>query len=166
MPIIELSPVPTGLSSLASQCLRYMPGELGALAYALSSDSPVTGEVAGVAAEEVERAREMCIRDSTCTLCAVGCRTAAQSSSDEIVRFLGVDSDPVNWGWLCDKGRFGFEALNSPERTAHPMARRVPGTVAETNGSGGDGNADKELVRVSWSEAFSEIASKMCIRDS
>ena len=63
--------------------------------------------------------------ETTCTLCAVGCRTAAQSSSDEIVRFLGVDSDPVNWGWLCDKGRFGFEALNSPERTAHPMARRA-----------------------------------------
>jgi NADH-quinone oxidoreductase subunit G len=99
--------------------------------------------------------------ETTCTLCAVGCRTAAQSSSDEIVRFLGVDSDPVNWGWLCDKGRFGFEALNSPERTAHPMARRVAGTVAGTNGSGGNGNASKELVRVSWSEAFSEIASRV-----
>jgi NADH-quinone oxidoreductase subunit G len=34
-----------------------MPGELGALAQALSSDSPVTSEVAGVAAGEVERAR-------------------------------------------------------------------------------------------------------------
>jgi NADH-quinone oxidoreductase subunit G len=99
--------------------------------------------------------------ETTCTLCAVGCRTAAQSSSDEIVRFLGVDSDPVNWGWLCDKGRFGFEALNSPDRTAHPLARRVAGALAGTNGSGGNGNAGKELVRVSWSEAFSEIASQV-----
>jgi NADH-quinone oxidoreductase subunit G len=72
-----------------------------------------------------------------------------------------VDSDPVNWGWLCDKGRFGFEALNSPERTAHPMARRVASATAGTNGSGGNGNASKELVRVSWSEAFSEIASRV-----
>jgi NADH-quinone oxidoreductase subunit G len=99
--------------------------------------------------------------ETTCTLCAVGCRTAAQSSSDQIVRFLGVDSDPVNWGWLCDKGRFGFEALNSPERTAHPMARRVAATAAGANGSGGNGGTNKELVRVSWSEAFSEIASQL-----
>ena len=61
--------------------------------------------------------------ETTCTLCAVGCRVAAQSSSDQVVRFIGVDSDPVNWGWLCDKGRFGFEALNSPERLAHPLVR-------------------------------------------
>ena len=55
VPIIELSPVPTGLSSLASQCLRYMPGELAALANALSATTPVTSDVGGVAAEEVER---------------------------------------------------------------------------------------------------------------
>ena len=41
-----------------------------------------------------------------------------------LVRFLGVDSDPVNWGWLCDKGRFGFEAVNSPQRLGHPLVRR------------------------------------------
>ena len=34
--------------------------------------------------------------ETTCTLCAVGCRMAAQSSADRVVRFLGVDSDPVN----------------------------------------------------------------------
>ena len=34
-----------------------MPGELAALAQALCADSPVTSEVAGVAAEDVERAR-------------------------------------------------------------------------------------------------------------
>ncbi len=57
VPIIELSSVATGLSSLASQCLRYVPGELGSLAEALSADHPVTSAVAGVAAGEVERAR-------------------------------------------------------------------------------------------------------------
>jgi NADH dehydrogenase/NADH:ubiquinone oxidoreductase subunit G len=49
--------------------------------------------------------------ESTCTTCSVGCRIIVQSSPDEVLRFQGVDSDPVNWGWLCDKGRFGFEAL-------------------------------------------------------
>ncbi|MEY4032739.1 MAG: NADH-quinone oxidoreductase subunit, partial [Actinomycetota bacterium] len=44
-------------------------------------------------------------RESTCTTCSVGCRTVVQSSRDELVRYQGVDSDPVNWGWLCDRGR-------------------------------------------------------------
>ena len=67
--------------------------------------------------------------ESTCTYCAVGCRVAVQSSSDQLVRFIGVDSDPVNWGWLCDKGRFGFEAVNSPDRLARPWSPVPPVTV-------------------------------------
>ena len=59
--------------------------------------------------------------ESTCTGCSVGCRITIQSSRDEIVRYLGVDSDPVNWGWLCDRGRFGFEATNSPDRLTTPL---------------------------------------------
>ncbi len=61
--------------------------------------------------------------ESTCTTCSVGCRTAVQSSRDEVLRYQGVDSDPVNWGWLCDKGRFGFESIKSPDRLAGPMVR-------------------------------------------
>ena len=94
--------------------------------------------------------------ESTCTLCAVGCRVAVQSSGDEVVRFIGVDSDPVNWGWLCDKGRFGFEALNSPERLSHPLVRRSP---AEANGSGvGAGPA---LAQGSWAEALALVAARV-----
>jgi NADH-quinone oxidoreductase subunit G len=51
--------------------------------------------------------------ESTCTTCSVGCRTVVQSSRDELVRYQGVDIDPVNWGWLCDRGRFNFESVNS-----------------------------------------------------
>ncbi len=61
--------------------------------------------------------------ESTCTTCAVGCRTVVQSSRDELLRYQGVDSDPVNWGWLCDRGRFNFEAVNSPDRLSSPMVR-------------------------------------------
>ena len=70
--------------------------------------------------------------ESTCTTCAVGCRTVVQSSRDELLRYQGVDSDPVNWGWLCDRGRFNFEAVNSPQRLAAPMVRTAEGLV-ETN---------------------------------
>ena len=84
--------------------------------------------------------------ESTCTYCAVGCRVAVQSSSEQVVRFIGVDSDPVNWGWLCDKGRFGFEALNSPERLSRPLVRQEAGT---------------DLVEGAWAAALAEIAGRV-----
>ncbi len=61
--------------------------------------------------------------ESTCTGCSVGCRIVIDSSRDEVLRYHGVDSEPVNWSWLCDKGRYGFEALNSDERLLEPMLR-------------------------------------------
>ncbi len=61
--------------------------------------------------------------ESTCTQCAVGCRIAVQSSRDTLTRYLGLDSDPVNHGWLCDKGRFSYEAVNSDQRLGHPLVR-------------------------------------------
>jgi NADH-quinone oxidoreductase subunit G len=61
--------------------------------------------------------------ESTCTTCAVGCRIAAQSSSNRLVRYLGVDAEPTNHGWLCDKGRFGFEAINAEDRLTTPLVR-------------------------------------------
>ena len=82
--------------------------------------------------------------ETTCTGCSVGCRVVVQSSGDRITRMQGVDSDPVNWGWLCDKGRFGFEAVGSPDRLSNPMIRKAPGT---------------EAVVVPWYEALEAAAS-------
>ncbi len=62
--------------------------------------------------------------ESTCTGCSVGCRIVVQSSRNEVLRYQGVDIDPVNWGWLCDKGRFGFEAVNSDDRLGAPLVRQ------------------------------------------
>ncbi len=53
--------------------------------------------------------------ESTCTGCSVGCRVAVQSSQNRLTRLLGIDSEPVNHGWLCDKGRFAFESVNGDE---------------------------------------------------
>jgi len=90
--------------------------------------------------------------NSTCTGCSVGCRITVQSSRDRVVRYQGVDVDPVNWGWLCDKGRFGFEALNSEDRLGEPWARP---------------SADGDLEQVSWSSALSLAAAALrTARDS
>ena len=61
--------------------------------------------------------------ESTCQTCSVGCRVAVQSSRNEVVRYVGVDTDPVNWGWLCDKGRFAFESVNAEGRLSEPLMR-------------------------------------------
>jgi NADH-quinone oxidoreductase subunit G len=79
--------------------------------------------------------------ESTCTTCSVGCRITVQSSQNVLLRYQGVDSDPVNWGWLCDKGRFGFEATASADRVATPLARQ-----------------DGELTPVTWGAALAAAA--------
>ncbi|HEX9681525.1 MAG TPA: NADH-quinone oxidoreductase subunit NuoG [Acidimicrobiales bacterium] len=61
--------------------------------------------------------------ESTCTSCSVGCRVEVQSTQNELVRLVGIDADPVNHGWLCDKGRFGYEAVSGSARVVDPMVR-------------------------------------------
>jgi NADH-quinone oxidoreductase subunit G len=79
--------------------------------------------------------------ESTCMSCAFGCRVAVQSSDDRITRYLGIDSDPVNRGWMCDKGRFEFEAIISNDRLTAPLVRK-----------------SAELIEVGWGEALDAVA--------
>jgi NADH-quinone oxidoreductase subunit G len=67
--------------------------------------------------------------ESTCDDCAVGCRIVVQSSRNDVLRYQGVDVDPVNWGWLCDKGRFSFQSVNSEDRLGSPLVRDGQGLV-------------------------------------
>jgi len=86
--------------------------------------------------------------ESTCTTCAVGCRVSVQSSRDQLVRLQGIDNpdDPsagtINWGWLCDRGRFNFESVASDERLVSPMLK-----------------GDKGLEPTSWANAL-EVAAR------
>ena len=70
--------------------------------------------------------------ESTCTTCSVGCRISVQSSRDEVLRYQGVDVESVNWGWLCDRGRFSFESVNSSHRLGAPMIRGEAGLTETT----------------------------------
>ena len=92
--------------------------------------------------------------ESTCTSCSVGCRVTIEASRNHVLRYQGVDIDPVNWGWLCDKGRFDFEAIESDERLSQPLVRKngllVAATWAEAIGEAADaiGKADAGAVAV------------------
>ena len=83
--------------------------------------------------------------ESTCTSCSVGCRVAVQSSQNRLTRLLGIDTEPVNHGWLCDKGRFAFESVNGDEVDAGPLARRGGGR--ERRRGPGHGLAGREPGR-------------------
>jgi NADH-quinone oxidoreductase subunit G len=66
---------------------------------------------------------------STCTGCSVGCQIVVQSSRDDLLRYQGFDDDGINHGWLCDKGRFSFESLNSTDRIGEPIVKQPDGFV-------------------------------------
>ena len=87
---------------------------------------------------------DLATAETSCTTCAVQCRGAVQSSSNRLVRLLGVDSEPVNHGWLCDKGRYGIEWVHSENRVLEPMVRE----------SG-------ELAEVSWPDALAAATTEI-----
>jgi NADH-quinone oxidoreductase subunit G len=82
--------------------------------------------------------------ESTCQTCSVGCRISIDSSRDQVQRFSGVDIDPVNWGWLCDKGRFSSQVVTSDERLSQPLVREGAG-----------------LVAAKWSDALNRFAAAL-----
>jgi NADH-quinone oxidoreductase subunit G len=79
--------------------------------------------------------------ETSCTTCSMHCRGALQSSSNRLVRLLGVDSEPVNHGWLCDKGRYGIEWIHADDRVLEPQVKK-----------------DRALAEVSWPEALDAAA--------
>jgi NADH-quinone oxidoreductase subunit G len=90
--------------------------------------------------------------ESTCTTCSVGCRISVHSSRDQLLRYQGVDTgdDSVNWGWMCDRGRFNFESVESPARLSGPLMRAsadvADGARFEPISWGGAMAAAKQLV--------------------
>ena len=82
--------------------------------------------------------------ETSCQACAVGCRGSLESTSNRLVRLLGVDSEPVNQGWLCDRGRYGYEWVHSKNRVLAPMLRR-----------------NDRLIEASWPEALDAAAAAL-----
>ncbi len=93
------------------------------------------------------RARPWDIEDSgtVCTFCPSQCNVKLTIRDDaKVVRVLARDNEEVDDGWLCDKGRFGYQAFSSPERITAPMVR--------------DGGYLRE---VSWERALSEAEAAL-----
>ena len=94
---------------------------------------------------------------STATVDSVGSRITVQSSRNVVLRYLGVDDDAVNWGWLSDKERFSFESLNSDARLIEPLMRGDDLGKLERDGT--------QLVRATWAQALRAAAEAISQTD-
>jgi NADH-quinone oxidoreductase subunit G len=76
-----------------------------------------------------------------CTLCPSQCNVTFTVRDEKVMRVLARDHAGVDDGWLCDKGRFAYQAIHVDQRITAPLAR--------------DGS---ELREVSWERAL-EVAA-------
>ena len=83
---------------------------------------------------------------SVCPDCGLGCTTTLSARYGELRRVQGRFNRDVNKMFLCDRGRFGFEFVNAPERVrvARVTSGLLPPLAAEAaaDAPGADGAAD------------------------
>jgi NADH-quinone oxidoreductase subunit G len=79
---------------------------------------------------------------SVCTFCPAQCNVTVTVRDERALRILARDHPEVDDGWLCDKGRFGYQSFHVDERITEPLLR--------------DGG---QLRPVTWERALSEAAA-------
>ncbi len=57
---------------------------------------------------------------SVCTLCPSQCNVSFTVRDEEVARVLARDNPEVDDGWLCDKGRYAFQAMYADDRVLGP----------------------------------------------
>jgi NADH-quinone oxidoreductase subunit G len=60
---------------------------------------------------------------SVCTLCPSQCNVSFTIRDEKVKRVLTRDNHDVDDGWLCDRGRYGFEMFDAPERVRGPRLK-------------------------------------------
>ena len=75
---------------------------------------------------------------SICMLCPAQCNTELTVRDDRVLRVLDRHHEGVDDGWLCDKGRFAYQAIHAEDRLTGPLVR----------------DGDGELRPATWEEAY------------
>jgi NADH-quinone oxidoreductase subunit G len=68
---------------------------------------------------------DLTMSPSICQHCSLGCNTIAGERYHELRVILNRYHGEVNGYFLCDRGRFGYEFVNSPDRIRHPKVNGV-----------------------------------------
>ncbi|MDQ6978344.1 MAG: molybdopterin-dependent oxidoreductase, partial [Ghiorsea sp.] len=105
----------------------------------LSDICPV-GALLDKPSHDVSRPWEMKRHKSTCTQCPQGCDITIESRDDEVMRIRPAQ-DGVE-PWICDKGRYVYDAFRSDNRLLKPRVRQ-----------------GKDLLDASWDDAVSKAVS-------
>ena len=66
---------------------------------------------------------------SVCVHCALGCNTDAGERYGTLRRIINRYNHEVNGYFLCDRGRFGYEFVNSERRIREPLLKGQPISV-------------------------------------
>ena len=78
---------------------------------------------------------ELTYTGTVCNHCGDGCKTTLSVRNNVIIRANNRDHSGINHEFLCVKGRFGWDFVNSEKRLAAPLIRRNgtqrPGTWEE-----------------------------------
>ena len=85
-----------------------------------------SGALKGRGQWEAERAgllEDERVVQTTCPFCGVGCGIEAHVRGGAITHVRSPTGHAVNQGWLCVKGRYGWDYTSSPERLTHPLIR-------------------------------------------
>ncbi|HEX6907364.1 MAG TPA: NADH-quinone oxidoreductase subunit NuoG [Terriglobales bacterium] len=81
---------------------------------------------------------------SICTHCGLGCNTSPGERYGMLRRMVNRYNGEVNGYFLCDRGRYGYEFVNSPQRIRQPLLRRQG--IAQPAGRKEALQAARELV--------------------
>ncbi len=107
---------------------------------------------------------------SICPYCGVGCGIYLGIKDNKIVKVRADKSNPMNFGNLCVKGRFGFEFVHSPERLKEPLIRKdtVKGKDSHIKSLPYQGEVQGNSIHpssyfkeASWDEALNLVAKKL-----
>lgn len=92
---------------------------------------------------------------SICHHCAVGCNTIAGERYGKLRRIQTRYNGEVNGYFLCDRGRFGYEFVNSEER--------ITTTLAKDPATGQQSEADEKIVQSRVAHIIKESRRVMAI---
>ncbi|MBA3377319.1 MAG: molybdopterin-dependent oxidoreductase [Chloroflexia bacterium] len=86
---------------------------------------------------------ELDTTETICGFCDVGCTLNIESNKGIVRRASHLWERGVNHGYTCERGKWGHEQIQSPDRTYYPRVR----------------GADSKYYEITWNEALDQVAS-------
>ncbi|MEZ5550764.1 MAG: molybdopterin-dependent oxidoreductase [Pseudomonadales bacterium] len=80
-----------------------------------------------------------------CRVCEPACGMIATVDGDRLIKLAADKSHPISEGFVCNKGIYGLDMHNDPDRLRFPLRRTAQG----------------EFEEISWDTALAEIAARL-----